>query len=435
MPVASARRDAEVASQEAATPRVAVPWLTVLPLAALLAYADGFWMTSLRGATGAIERTQTPLVDWLRESTLVLPLFVLAVLVALTVAMRRFGPRVSTTRSVLATALLVVGAASLASTAWLVASAAYDYHLQVRQVAMMGSMGTVCVGPCLALQEHSTLTLQLHAVGYGTAILVASNLVVVTWLVALRGGRLTLATTRAAGPGVATPTETIETIETIGATETTETMGTTETIGTTETVGRAEATFGGRRRDVQLLLTAALLAAGLLHAAVVPAELHGSTAAGALFVLLTALELGVAVQVMGRPRGNVLVAAAAVSLAPLALWLYSSLFGPPFGPTAGAGEPVGLADGAAVALEIGALVAVYLLARAAGRPARPRASAHVRGIALVAVLAVTAVGLGGTGLALFNALGDTHHHAKVHVLVPPRKAGAVPPDASTGTAT
>ena len=27
-----------------------VPWLTVLPLAVVLAYADGFWMVSLRGS-------------------------------------------------------------------------------------------------------------------------------------------------------------------------------------------------------------------------------------------------------------------------------------------------------------------------------------------------------------------------------------------------
>ena len=43
-----------------ARPRTSVPWATVLTLAVVLAYADGFWMTSLRGAVGAIERTQGP---------------------------------------------------------------------------------------------------------------------------------------------------------------------------------------------------------------------------------------------------------------------------------------------------------------------------------------------------------------------------------------
>ena len=47
--------------------RPAVPWATVLPLAVLMAYADGFWLTSLRGAVGAIERTQEPFATWLRS--------------------------------------------------------------------------------------------------------------------------------------------------------------------------------------------------------------------------------------------------------------------------------------------------------------------------------------------------------------------------------
>ncbi|MDX6302556.1 MAG: hypothetical protein QOF53_3770, partial [Nocardioidaceae bacterium] len=160
----------------------------------------------------------------------------------------------------------------------------------------------------------------------------------------------------------------------------------------------------------------------------------GSTVGGAFFVLLTALELGMAVQVMGRPRGRVLVGAAVVSVAPLAVWLYSSLFGLPFVPKAGVAEPVGLADSAATLLEIGALLAVWMLARDRRRPARARASAHVRGIALVAVMAVTAVGLGGTGLALFNALGDTSHHSRAHLLVPPTSPVPVPAGSSAGTA-
>jgi hypothetical protein len=46
--------------------RLNVPWGTVLPLAVVLAYADGFWMLTLRGAIGAIERTQEPFAGWAR---------------------------------------------------------------------------------------------------------------------------------------------------------------------------------------------------------------------------------------------------------------------------------------------------------------------------------------------------------------------------------
>ena len=40
--------------------RLAVPWTTVLTLAVLLDAADGFFMTALRNAVGAIERAVTP---------------------------------------------------------------------------------------------------------------------------------------------------------------------------------------------------------------------------------------------------------------------------------------------------------------------------------------------------------------------------------------
>ena len=69
-------------------------WWTVLPLAALMAYGDGFWVMSLREAAGAIERIGTPRSQaWLRESTLFLPVFVIAVLVATSVALAPFRPR------------------------------------------------------------------------------------------------------------------------------------------------------------------------------------------------------------------------------------------------------------------------------------------------------------------------------------------------------
>src|SRR6476646_1319351 len=93
--------------------RLAIPWLTVLPLAIVMAYADGFWMLTLRGAVGAIERTQQPFSSWLRESTMVLPLFVLAGLGALTGARRLFGPTPQTGRAVLATGAFVALAGTL----------------------------------------------------------------------------------------------------------------------------------------------------------------------------------------------------------------------------------------------------------------------------------------------------------------------------------
>jgi hypothetical protein len=177
--------------------------MTVIPLAVLMAYGDGFWMISLRGAAGAIERTQGPFESWLRESTLALPLFVLAVLGALTLAMRWFGPALRRARAVVATALVVVGAGTVVGIVILVASSAYDYHLQSAQLKLVESMGHLCAGgDCLSQQLQASLGLQVHSVAYGSAMLLVTNLVLVGWAVALRGGRLAVSTTRGEGSKV-----------------------------------------------------------------------------------------------------------------------------------------------------------------------------------------------------------------------------------------
>jgi hypothetical protein len=176
-----------------------VPWLTAVPLAVVMAYADGFWMTSLRGAVGAIERTQEPFTTWLRESTLSLPFFVLAVVGALTLAARRFGPVLRTSKTVVATALMVVAAGTVVGVYEVATSSAYDYQLQSSQLQVMGSMRTLdsaSAGKSLALQQKATLGLQVRALGYGSGILLATNLVLVGWVVAIRGGQLKVSSTR-----------------------------------------------------------------------------------------------------------------------------------------------------------------------------------------------------------------------------------------------
>jgi glucan phosphoethanolaminetransferase (alkaline phosphatase superfamily) len=181
-----------------------VPWLTVVPLAVVLAYADGFWMISLRGAVGSIQRTGEPFVSWLRESALLLPVFVLAVLGALALAAHWFGPVLRKPRTVLATALLVVAAGTLVGIGALAASSAYDYHLQSAQLQLMelmrstGSMGSMSMGS-LEQQQQASLELQVRAVSDGSALLLATNLVLVGWAVALWGGRLDITTTRQQG--------------------------------------------------------------------------------------------------------------------------------------------------------------------------------------------------------------------------------------------
>ena len=363
--------------------RSAVPWATVLPLAVVMAYADGFWMTSLRGAAGAIERTQGPFASWLRESTLILPLFVFAVLGAVTLALHLFGPVLGSSRRLLATLLLVVAAGTLVGIAALAASSAYDYHLQSDQLQLMDSMRTTNAANLLTLQQNATLWLQVRAVAYGSGILLVTNLVAVGWVVALKGGRLHVSTPQRT-PVLPTA------------------------MPPTALTGEALSAHMSRADDLRLLLAAGLLGTAAIHAAVVPEHLTEWAAAGVFFVVLVAAELGVAALLLARPQPRVLLAAAAVSIGPLALWCYSRTVGMSFGPGAGAPEQVGLSDIAACVLEISTLlVAVLLLRRSEGLRRRPPASVHLRWLALVAVIAVTAIGLAGSGVAWLDGVGGS----------------------------
>jgi hypothetical protein len=177
-----------------------VPWTTVGVLAALMAYADGFVLTSIQGAVGAIERNQSPFASWLRISTLMTPVFVLAVLAALALARRRFGPSLRAPWKVVAAALLIVVAGGVVGTGEVVASAAYDYHLQSEHLqanesahvhagsADQPTVPGACTGTCSAREQQ--LTVDKRAARLGSALVLGANLVLVFWVLAFRGGRL-----------------------------------------------------------------------------------------------------------------------------------------------------------------------------------------------------------------------------------------------------
>jgi hypothetical protein len=174
----------------------AVPWLTVVPLAVVMAYADGFWMTSLRGATGYIERTQDPFASWLRESTLSLPVFVLAVAAALMLAARLYGPVLATTKTLVAAALIVVAAGTLVGVFEVVASSAYDYRLQTSQTMAMNAIGAGRSPTSTSMEKQASFGLQVHSVGVGAGMLLLTNIALVGWVVAIRGGRMKVSTTQ-----------------------------------------------------------------------------------------------------------------------------------------------------------------------------------------------------------------------------------------------
>ena len=350
---------------------VRVPWRAVLPLAVVLALADLFWIGSLRVTVGHISRNQSPFESWVRESALSLPLFVLAVLGALTLALHWFGTSPRGARQVLATIGLVTAAATTAGMAALAASTYYDYLLESDGERAMGAMRQSCTGRCANLAQEATLRLQLQSFGVGTLLILVTNLVLVAWVVAALGGRLRIGTTKP----------------------------------------------GPFRVDARTLLIAGLVGSAVIHAAVVPEHLDEWSAAGSFFMLLTAAELAVAGWLCLGAKVPALLAAAALSAGPLLVWLWSRTSGLPFGPEPGEPEAIGMADVAACVLEVLTLVlALVLLRRVLG--ARPTGeqrsrSANPNGarLALVAIVAVTAVGLAGTPLTWFGVLVEGSSHA------------------------
>jgi hypothetical protein len=302
---------------------------------------------------------------------LMLPVFTIAVLCAFTLALRRFGPTISRSRAVVATSAMIVTAGTLAGIIGLVASSAYDYYLQSNDLLMNDNMRAMCTSAGCDNLRHDTFWLQVHSVGWGSLLLLATNIVVVGWIVALKAGRLTLSKAQA--------------VET--ATEGSPVVGSQVS----------------RLQNMQVFLAAGLIGSAVIHAAVVPARLSHQPAAGVFFVMLAAAQLGVAIQVGSRLRRGVLLATVAVTAVPLLAWAVTRALGLSwFGPQAGLAEPIGLADIAAGALQVGTLVGALVLLTKSDSLHRSPMSGHAKSLVLVAVVALVVLGLAGTELPFFS---------------------------------
>ena len=184
-----------------------MPRVAVAVLAVGMSYADGFWIVSLREAAGAATRTGRPFASWLVDSAVVAPVFAPAVLAALAVAHRRYGPSLATARRTVAAALLVAVAGTAAALVVAVSSAGYDYALQARAAetvqATHGHAGAVspgdatCTGSCAV--ERATLQVHARGLAYLAPLVLVTNVLLVGWTVALRGGRLDAGRTVAVG--------------------------------------------------------------------------------------------------------------------------------------------------------------------------------------------------------------------------------------------
>lgn len=189
-------------------------WLTVAVFAVAFAYIDGFWVTSLQGAVGSLERSRPPFQRWLRDSTLMLPLYVGAVVVALLLTRRWAGQSRRSLARIGTATVLIVAICTAVGTAEVANSSAYDYRLQARHLEEVEELNHAhsaghpaqpvadsnsCVGLCAA--KRSTRELHVRAVTRAGVVLLLTNVVLVAWLLALRGDRLWKRSRVVAPPG------------------------------------------------------------------------------------------------------------------------------------------------------------------------------------------------------------------------------------------
>jgi|GEM_PF-5278796 len=175
-----------------------VPWMTVAVLATGMAFADGFVLTALNGATGVPDPARAPFADWMFRSALLTPVVVMAV-AAVLARVRRPGPDHGGAKAALRSMVFIVLAGTAVGICAVVASSAHDYYLQVQQIRLTAAthihQSTIAAGhggdcSTTCLTERSTLVADLRGVGFAGPILLGVNILVAGWLAALLGGRL-----------------------------------------------------------------------------------------------------------------------------------------------------------------------------------------------------------------------------------------------------
>jgi hypothetical protein len=103
---------------------------------------------------------------------------------------------------------------------------------------------------------------------------------------------------------------------------------------------------------VRLWVATASIAAGLIHATVVPHHLEESSILGAAFVATAIFQVAWAAPASVRLDAHTLDIGVAVNAAVVAAWIASRTVGLPFGPHAWVAEPVEAVDATATILEL-----------------------------------------------------------------------------------
>jgi hypothetical protein len=197
-------------------------WSTVLLLSVVLAYADGFVMTSLTGAVGFIKRAQDLFGEWVIQSAILVPFFVVALLLVLRRIRRRQGAVLRSAKKVWTSAVLLAVGGTVVGVLAVSASSAYDYYLQANELDVAGPLhnhSTITIpgaadatvdphaahGACdeTCTDKRQTLVDDMRGVGITSPIMLVANIVLVGWLLALLGGQLSPSAGRRRGTATA----------------------------------------------------------------------------------------------------------------------------------------------------------------------------------------------------------------------------------------
>ena len=181
--------------------RLGVSWATIILFAVVISYVNGFWVTALQITVGSLERSEPPFGRWLRDSSIMVPLYAAGVLVAVLLARRWFGRSKRTLVRAAGAGVLIVAVCTLVGIVEVANSAAYDYQLQTEHIDVVDGFNHTqhdasstaaqtddCVGTCAAKQ--STLGLHVRAGTQASALMLITNALLVTWLLAVGGDRL-----------------------------------------------------------------------------------------------------------------------------------------------------------------------------------------------------------------------------------------------------
>jgi hypothetical protein len=207
-------------------------WSTVLLLSVVLAFADGFVLTSLTGAVGFIKRAQDLFANWVVQSAIILPFFVIAMLLMLRLIRRKQGLILRGGKKVLTAALLLAVAGTVVGVLAVSASSAYDYFLQSTELDVSGPLhnhSTVTIpgaaaaandphaahGDCdeVCIDKRQTLVDDIRGVGLAGPAMLVANIVLVGWLLALLGGQLSPSASRRKTAAAVAPTGQLDVVD------------------------------------------------------------------------------------------------------------------------------------------------------------------------------------------------------------------------------